>query len=112
MSRVVLHFETLVLLEEGRKSTIHFDVEDDAAIARCRTVIEERDDGEIDVGAIEGYRGAVDPTAFRDVIERVYWDQVKRIGRLAAVVPVASCIVALREKNVTIDEGRVAAAGW
>ena len=65
-----------------------------------------------DVGAIEGYRGAVDPTAFRDVIERVYWEQVKMIGRLAAVVPVASCIVALREKNVTIDEGRVAAARW
>ena len=111
MSRVVLRFETLVLKEDGRRSTIHFDVEDDAAIARCRTVIEERDDGAIDVGTIEGYRGPVDATAFRDVVERLYWEQVKMIGRLAAVVPVESCIVALREKDVTIEEGGVA-TGW
>ncbi|MGO8992937.1 MAG: hypothetical protein ACLQVI_06390 [Polyangiaceae bacterium] len=111
MSRVVLRFETLVLKEEGERSTIHFNVEDDAAIARCRAVIEEREDGAIDVGSIEGYGGAIDPAAFREVVERVYWEQVKMIGRLAAVVPVTSCIVALREKEVAIEGGRVA-SGW
>ena len=90
---------------------IHFSVEDEVVVARCRAVIEDRDDGAIDVGAIEGYGGAVDAAAFREVVERVYWEQVKLIGRLANVVPVTSCIVALRERDVAIEGGRVA-AGW
>ena len=111
MNRVVVRFQSLSLREDGPRSTIHFDVEDDLALARCRVVLVEREDGALDVGPIDGYRGTIDADAFRDVVERVYWDQVKMIGRLAAVVPVTSCIVALREKAVAIEGGRVA-SGW
>ncbi|HEY8092009.1 MAG TPA: hypothetical protein VIF09_29310 [Polyangiaceae bacterium] len=111
MSRVILRLHSLSLKEEGPRSTLHFDVEDDAAIARCRAVVEEKEDGGIDVGSVEGYRGILDGDAFREVVERVYWEQVKMIGRLSAVVPVTSCIVGLREQAIVIDGGRVA-AGW
>jgi hypothetical protein len=111
MSRFVLRLHSLALKEDGPRSMIHFDLEDETLVVQCRAVIEETDDGGIAIGAIDGYRGRIDGEAFQEIVERVYWEQVKMIGRLAAVVPVVSCIVALGEREIVIEEGRVA-AGW
>jgi hypothetical protein len=100
MSHIVVRFQSLALREDGQNSTIRFQVEDDAALTECRAALVEQDDGALDVGPVVGYRDAVDDAAFREVVERVYWEQVRRVGRLAAVVPVAGCIVSLSEAVV------------
>jgi hypothetical protein len=107
MSRVILRLQSLALKEDGIRSTLHLAVEDDAAIAACHAPIEEHEDGRIDVGELDGYRGGIDGETFREIVERVYWEQVRRIGRLAAVVPVMSCIVALGEQEIVLDGGRI-----
>ena len=103
MSRVILRLQSLAFKEDGERSTIHLDVEDDAAIAPCRAGIEEREDGRLDVGELCGYRGGIDAAAFRTVVERIYWEQVKRIRTLAAAVPIPSCIVALSPSEIVLE---------
>jgi hypothetical protein len=104
MSRVVVRFQSLVLRDEGSRSTIHFDVEDDAAIARCRASVDERDDA-VHVGPVEGYRGAIDHAEVARVVARIYREQLARIERLAGGAPLhdgVSCIVGLAERDLVL----------
>jgi hypothetical protein len=110
MSRLVLRFQSLALREDAGRSTIHFDLEDDDAIAHCHARVDEREGGVIEVGEVEGYGGAIDRAGFASVVERLFREQVESITRMWSRAELPSCVVALAEQ-IVID-GERGAAAW
>jgi hypothetical protein len=103
MGRVVLRFQSLVLREDGNRSTIHFEAEDDDAITCSRATIVERSPDEIEVGAPQGYAGVIDAIAFAAIVRRIYGERRGVIDRLDAMAH-ASCIVALEDMKVAMED--------
>jgi hypothetical protein len=111
MGRLIVRFESLAIEDEVGVSVIHFQVEDDHTVHRCRARVVESATS-VDVGRVEGYRGPVDHATFAREVERVYREQVELVARIANIAQRESCIVALRERDLVIErEDRLANAG-
>jgi hypothetical protein len=102
---LIVRFESLALRDEGDVSLIHFEVEDEHAVHRCRArVIDTDDEGHIEVGDVEGFVGEVDRARFAREVERVYREQVAVVARITNTPPRSeSCIVALRERELVME---------
>jgi hypothetical protein len=104
MAKTILRFQSLALRDEGQRSTVHFELEDEDTIVHCRARVDERADGSVDVGDIEGYRGAVDRATFRCVVEALFRAQLESVRRLADLAePIAGWVVALGAREVVMD---------